>query len=455
MKKLGLVPLVVLLLAGVALGQAADPPEPPGKVTATDRPHDKGEVAIVEWELSPTDDGEREDFLGYLVERRILPDGEWDAVSKVDRLGVPAIGAGTREFLDRRVPKGAEVEYRVVAIAAAARSAPSAVSNVTPALRDLFFGGAYPNFMAIWIFGGILLGWIWAAAQKLSVPWALGFLLLTVFFAATMVADGMGLAYAALPFVAPIIAIGLPLAKRGSEIYIRPIPALQAVEEAIGRATEMGKPILFVPGISTIEDVATIASLNILSPVAEKAAQYDSKLIVPNYDPIVYTITQEVVKEAYTKAGRPDAYSDENVFYLTARQFAYAAAVNGIMMRERPATNFFLGMFFAESLLLAETGNMTGAVQIAGTDAVTQLPFFIVACDYTLIGEELYAAGAYMGDDPKLTGSLKGQDWNKALVIVIYIVFAVGALIYGLVSNPNEWSANVKNLPKTLFESEQ
>jgi len=65
------------------------------------------------------------------------------------------------------------------------------------------------------------------------------------------------------------------------------------------------------------------------------------------------------------------------------------------MLREKPAANFFMGMFYAESLILAETGNRTGAIQIAGTDADTQLPFFITACDYTLMGEELYAASAY------------------------------------------------------------
>jgi hypothetical protein len=114
------------------------------------------------------------------------------------------------------------------------------------------------------------------------------------------------------------------------------------------------------------------------------------------------------------------------VFYVTDSQFGYAAAVDGIMIREKPATNFFLGMFWAESLILAETGASTGAIQIAGTDAVTQLPFFITACDYTLIGEELYAASAYLSNEPLLVGSLKGQDWAKAL---IWILLLIGSII--------------------------
>jgi hypothetical protein len=80
-----------------------------------------------------------------------------------------------------------------------------------------------------------------------------------------------------------------------------------------------------------------------------------------------------------------------------------------------------MGYFYAESLILAETGAATGAIQIAGTDAVAQLPFFITACDYTLIGEELYAASAYLSREPLLLGSLKGQDWAKVLFLVCAI----------------------------------
>jgi hypothetical protein len=77
-----------------------------------------------------------------------------------------------------------------------------------------------------------------------------------------------------------------------------------------------------------------------------------------------------------------------------------------------------MGYFNAESLLLAETGASTGAIQVAGTDQYIQLPFFITTCDYTLIGEELYAASAYLSRDPRLLGSLRGQDVGKAFLMI-------------------------------------
>ncbi|MBN2056534.1 hypothetical protein JW905_16535 [bacterium] len=207
-------------------------------------------------------------------------------------------------------------------------------------------------------------------------------------------------------------------AKAGASLFIRRIAGLDAVEEAVGRATEMGRPILYVPGLSSMSDVATIAALNILGPIAEKAATYETKIIVPNRDPIVFTVAREVVKNSFSQAGRPDLFSDDLVFFLTDSQFGYAAAVDGIIVREQPATNFFLGMFWAESLVMAETGAATGAIQIAGTDSATQLPFFIVSCDYTLIGEELYAASAYLGREPVLRGTLKAQDYMKMLLLI-------------------------------------
>jgi len=70
-------------------------------------------------------------------------------------------------------------------------------------------------------------------------------------------------------------------ARKGRSFFVRRIAGLEAVEEAVGRATEMGKPILYVPGLSTLDDVATIAAINILGKVAEKTAEYDTKLIVP------------------------------------------------------------------------------------------------------------------------------------------------------------------------------
>ncbi len=224
------------------------------------------------------------------------------------------------------------------------------------------------------------------------------------------------------------IVLGTLYAVRRSaeSVYIRPIAGLEAVNDAIGRATEMGKPIVYVSGLSGIGDIATIAAMLILGHLSRRAAAYEVDVIVPCMDPMVMAAEREIVRQAYTEAGKPDAYKPENIFYLTDSQFGYVAAVDGIMVREQPAACFYMGYFFAEALILAETGNQTGAIQIAGTDADTQLPFFITACDYTLMGEELYAASAYLSRQPLLVAQLCGQDIAKTIIAAI-LILGVGA----------------------------
>jgi len=214
-------------------------------------------------------------------------------------------------------------------------------------------------------------------------------------------------------------------ARQGEKIYLRPIAGLKALEEAVGRATEMGKSVLFVPGIQDMDQVETVSGVILLGHVAEMTAKYETDLNVPVSRSIVMEAARESCKESYLKAGRPDLYYDDMVHYLTDDQFAYAAGVNGIMMREKPAACFYLGKFYAESLILAETGNSIGAIQIAGTGSPAQIPFFVTACDYTLIAEEFFAASAYLSNNPDLLGTIKGQDMIKFIVIISMIFILI------------------------------
>jgi len=211
-------------------------------------------------------------------------------------------------------------------------------------------------------------------------------------------------------------------AKKGKSRFIRKIAGMAAMDEALGRATEMGRPALYIPGIMDVDNIQTIASMVILTEVARKTAELDVRLIVPLNRAFVVPLAEESVKEGFLRSGRPDAYNPDDIRYLSDEQFAFTAGVTGIMNREQTAAHFFLGAFFAESLIVSEVGYSTGAIQIAGTANIHQLPFFVVACDYTLIGEEFYAASAYISKEPQLVGTLKGSDTLKLLLMVGVLV---------------------------------
>ena len=179
-----------------------------------------------------------------------------------------------------------------------------------------------------------------------------------------------------------------------------------------------------------MDQVETVAGVIVLGHVAKMTARYETSLNVPVSRSIVMKAASETCRESYMLEGRPDMFHDAMVHYLTDDQFAYAAGVNGIMVREKPAACLYMGKFYAESLILAETGNSIGAIQIAGTASQAQIPFFVTACDYTLIGEEFFAASAYLSQKPELIGGVRGQDMVKVGVITIIILTTLFRFLY-------------------------
>lgn len=218
------------------------------------------------------------------------------------------------------------------------------------------------------------------------------------------------------------------------DLYVRPIGGLKAMEEALGRAVEMGKPVLFSAGWGAqMDKPTTMAAMNIFGWLAGKASEYDAKLKFPVHDAVIMAAAQESASDAAQLAGRPDWFQPDTIYYVTGSQFGYAAALDGVMERERPAANMWLGTFAAEALILSETGNNIGAMQIGGTDSTIQLAFFLVTCDYTLIGEEVFAASGYLTRDPKVLGGLWAQDMFK--------VAAAAAIVAGLIGAAFGWTA--------------
>ncbi|MCE5315374.1 MAG: DUF6754 domain-containing protein [Armatimonadota bacterium] len=222
-------------------------------------------------------------------------------------------------------------------------------------------------------------------------------------------------------------------ARRGRELFIRRIAGLASLDDAVGRATEMGKPMLFAPGIAPV-DIVGLQAMAILYHIVRRAAKYGTRIITTAADPVIYTVAEEVTKDAYAVEGVPEQFNPEDVRFLTDRQFAWASAFVGTIYRENVAAIFYFGYFFAESLILSENGQMAGAIQIAGTPSTTQIPFFLASCDYTIIGDEYYAASAYLSREPTLMGSLVGQDWGKLMVIGIIATGAIVATVVALTS---------------------
>lgn len=241
-----------------------------------------------------------------------------------------------------------------------------------------------------------------------------------------------------LILLAPVIYY-IYKAKAGKKLFIRRIPGIDAIEEAIGRSIELGRPVSFTTGLTNVSPVL-YAVLGVLKHVAKSVARYKEPLLVPQYNPEVLAIVEDVVQDSYRSVNKLSYYDPKGIRFLSEAQFAYASGYMGMMHREKVGSAFLFGYFAAESLILAEAGRQVGAMQVGASISPEQVAFFICACDYTLIGEELFAASAYLSEDPIQVGSLAGQDIAK---IFIFILIISGILIVTLKEVFKFYSINI------------
>ena len=355
-----------------ATAAPAPAPPPPSSVTAADVPWDAGGSIEIGWVADPASGS----VVAWRIERLAgVETAEWVLVTEVP--------AAARSHTATKLAEAHPHAFRVIALDASGTGSASEATPAVHAHANFFIGAKLPLFLGILTVSGCVIAWIL-------------------------------------------------LARSGRPLKIRRIAALDAVDNAVGRATEMGRPILFIAGIQDMDNIQTVAGITVLGHVARTAAEYDATIEMPTSRSLVMEAARETVQASYLSAGRSDSYNPDLIRYITDEQFGFVAYVQGRMVREKPAACFYLGCFFAESLILAETGNSIGAIQIAGTAESSQLPFFVAACDYTLIGEEFFAASSYLSREPDQMGSLKGQDAAKliaAAAIVIGVTLATLAAL--------------------------
>lgn len=378
--KLALILLLPLVsVSGLAVIQAAEPPAPPADFRAEDVPGDAGTAIDLFWTLSPDDqpDLKPRKVLRYVISRKEADNEE----SKFENIGEPTYRVN--KFRDSNCEAGTPYLYQIEAVGQESLTSKPVVLK-EPVIASLQWFNLQRSWFAVFVV-----------------------------------------------LICGSVIVFIRLARSGKKLKVRKIAGLEAINDAVGRATEMGRSCLFVPGIQDINDIQTVAGITILAQVAETTADYRAQLEVPTSRSLVMTTARDTVEAAYLSAGRPDEYNEDDIYYITDEQFGYVASVTGKMVRDKPAACFYMGAFYAESLILAETGNSVGAIQVAGTAMPTQLPFFVAACDFTLIGEEFFAASAYLSGEPQQLGSLKGQDFGKLIGGLLLIA---GCLIMTLSS---------------------
>ncbi len=220
------------------------------------------------------------------------------------------------------------------------------------------------------------------------------------------------------------------LARRGHAPFVRPIPGVTAIEEAVGRATELGRPVVFVMGMTDVRDIVTHAALSVLEHIARLAASMRTAFVALVRKPDVYPFVETITREAYRSVGELEAFNaGEQVRFLSDEAVVYAMGVARTVAESDAGCTMFFGAFDYTSLLMTEPGARRGMLQIAGDPLLGQVPFFVCTCDFTIIGEEYYAAAAYVSADPALRSAVVSQDLIKVSFVVLILVGVAAMLL--------------------------
>jgi hypothetical protein len=101
---------------------------------------------------------------------------------------------------------------------------------------------------------------------------------------------------------------------------------------------------------------------------------------------------------------------------------SYAAGTLPTLLDERVASNIIAGHLDGEVGLVVETGARNGAISIAGSDSLPAQAVLYASAQDLLVGEDLYAGGAYLQSDPWHVASLFAQDVMRWILVGLILI---------------------------------
>lgn len=231
-----------------------------------------------------------------------------------------------------------------------------------------------------------------------------------------------------------LLLLGLMLfymdrAKKGKLETVRKLAPIEALEEAVGRAIELGKPVLTTYSFEDSFSAPNMVGLESVRYVSKQAAAKGGKVLVGVGAARTLPIAVENYRLGCVEGGAPELFDDRNVYFFTQQQWAYSSGVIGLMNRERPAACTFIGPFLVEGIHLGIASRRIGTISIGGNTSYSMGAFMFVTMDYLLLGEEMFAASAYMSGDPILISNITVEDIIKWVLGIVILVGTVVALI--------------------------
>lgn len=218
----------------------------------------------------------------------------------------------------------------------------------------------------------------------------------------------------------------------GRRPRFRIISVFNALHGQMGRAIESGKALhvsIGTGGISGEDTATTLAGLSVVEFLAGEAAASGIAPIITTADSTALLLTQDILRRPHVRQGDLSGYQPLSARLLALNPMQYAAATMDLLAHDQVSANVMIGGFGPEiGLIEHETGKQQ-LPQLTGAADPRALALMTVAHENVLIGEEIFAAKAYLQARPQHLASLRAQDVLRWLVVVLMTGWFVFNLI--------------------------
>ena len=210
---------------------------------------------------------------------------------------------------------------------------------------------------------------------------------------------------------------------------LRRIDAFQSLPATVGQAVETGRRLHISLGTGMVgsgDTAATVAGLTVLDQISAAAAVSDRPPVVSTSDGTAMLLAQDTLRSVYSRQNALARYDAESAQAVGLSPIAYGAAQTTLASDEAVAGAVLIGSVGSEAVLLAEGGQRAGVTTLAGADSVATQAMLYATADHPLVGEEVFAGGAYIGGQSRFIASLTTQDLARIAItglIVLGVLF--------------------------------
>ena len=229
-----------------------------------------------------------------------------------------------------------------------------------------------------------------------------------------------------------VLLIGTIFLRRRFPGALRRIEAFERLNRAVGLSVESGTRLHISLGrgnLFTTRGASALAGLAMLRRLSERTSLSDRPPVVTSGDPSLAILSQDTLQSGYRAAAAEEQYRFSTGRLTGLTPFSYAAGAVPVARDENVSTNVFVGDFGAESALIAESAERENSTLIAASDNLSAQSVFYATSQDPLIGEELFATGAYVGAGAVHEASLTVQDILRWLVIAAILIGSLLKLV--------------------------